>query len=228
LKLLPFYKKYIFPIASRYGLVPISADDVISIGDNWIAKVTALINKAEFIVLDLATQNTMFELGLVLSQSKHANRLLIIRSEHSPIPTDIQNIYHLIRPDNPFEDIEALSQRIEGWFRDVVERLQATYDEEPKRLLAKREFRAAVISAMTLLEVNMRQKVENLKSVSIKSTAPYSVYNLARDLQLITPDEFTNIRRWSDTRNALVHTKSIVNANDAKRIVNGVYQLLGF
>lgn len=228
LKLLPFYKKYIFPIASRYGLVPISADDVISVGDNWIAKVTALINKAEFIVLDLATQNTMFELGLVLSQSKHANRLLIIRSENSPIPVDIQNILHLTRPDNPFENIEELSLRIETWFRDVVEPLKATYDEEPKRLLNKKEYRAAVISAMTLLEVNMRQRVENFKGVPVKTTAPYSVYVLARDFQLITPEQFDNIRRWSDTRNRLVHTKAIVNAKDAKRIVNGVYQLLGF
>jgi len=228
LKLLPFYKKYIFPIASRYGLVPISADDVIAIGDNWIAKVTALINRAEFIVLDLATQNTMFELGIVLSQNKHVDRILIIRSKNSPISTDIQNILYLARPDNPFEDIEALSIRIENWFREMAEPLKAIYDEEPKRLLSKKEYRAAVISAMTLLEINMRQSVENFKRIPVKTTAPYSIYILARDFHIITQEQFDNIRKWSDTRNKLVHTKSIVNANDAKRIVNGVYQLLGY
>ncbi len=227
IKLLPFYKKYIFPIAAKKGLVPISADDVISIGDNWIAKVSALINKAEFIVLDLATQNTMFELGLVLSQSKHTNRLLIIRSENSPIPSDIQNLLYISRPDNPFEAIDELSDRIELWFRDVVEPMKTTYDEEPNRLLNKKEFRAAVISAMTLLEVFVRQRVENIKDVPIKTTAPYAIYNLAKDFNIINQDQFTKIKMWSDIRNKLVHSKSIVNATEAKKIVNGVYELIG-
>jgi hypothetical protein len=227
IKLLPFYKKYIFPIAARKGLVPISADDVISIGDNWIAKVSALINRAEFIVLDLATQNTMFELGLVLSQSKHTNRLLIIRSENSPIPADIQNLLYISRPDNPFEAIDELSERIEHWFRDVVEPMKTTYDEEPNRLLKKKEYRAAVISAMTLLEVNMRQRVETMKDVPIKTTAPYSIYILAKDFGIIHQEDFAKIRMWSDTRNRLVHTKATVNATDAKKIVNGVYELIG-
>jgi hypothetical protein len=227
IKLLPFYKKYIFPIAAKMGLVPISADDVISIGDNWIAKVSALINKAEFIVLDLATQNTMFELGLVLSQSKHTNRLLIIRSENSPIPPDIQNLLYISRPDNPFDDIDALSERIEGWFREVVEPMKTTYDEEPNRLLKKKEYRASVISAMTLLEVNMRQRVEMIKDIPVKTTAPYSIYILAKEFNIITQDQFSRIRMWSDTRNRLVHTKETVNANDAKKIVTGVYEFIG-
>ncbi|GGI24745.1 SIR2 family NAD-dependent protein deacylase [Pedobacter mendelii] len=227
IKFLPFYKKYIFPIAAGKGLVPISADDVISIGDNWIAKVSALINRAEFIVLDLATQNTMFELGLVLSQSKHKNRLLIIRSENSPIPADIQNLLYILRPDNPFEAIDELSERIEHWFRDVVEPMKTTYDEEPNRLLKKKEYRAAVISAMTLLEVNIRQRVETMKDVPIKTTVPYSIYILAKDFGIIHQEDFAKIRMWSDTRNRLVHTKATVNATDAKRIVNGVYELIG-
>lgn len=226
IKLLPFYKKYIFPIAARKGLVPISADDVISIGDNWIAKVSALINKAEFIVLDLATQNTMFELGLVLSQSKHTNRLLIIRPENSPIPSDIQNLLYISRPDNPFEEIDSLSERIEHWFRDVVEPMKTTYDEEPKRLLKKKEYRAAVISAMTLLEVYMRQRVEIIKDVPTKTTAPHSIYILAKEFNIITHEQFTKIRMWSDTRNRLVHTKATVNGIEARKIVIGVYELI--
>jgi bisphosphoglycerate-dependent phosphoglycerate mutase len=55
-KLIPFYKKYIFPIVKKQGLVPISADDVIAPGDNWMAKISALISRAEFIVIDIATK----------------------------------------------------------------------------------------------------------------------------------------------------------------------------
>jgi len=227
IKLLPFYKKYIFPIAARQGLVPISADDVISVGDNWIAKVSALINKAEFIVLDLATQNTLFELGLVLSQSKHNNRLLLIRSEKSPVSPEVQNLLYLSRPDNPFDDIDGLSTRVEQWFKDVVEPMKSTYEEEPKRLLAKKEYRAAVISAMTLLEIYIKQRVANFKEVSMKTSSPNSLYNFAKDFQIISQDQFFQIRLWSDTRNKLVHTKANVNASDARKIVNGVYELIG-
>jgi len=169
----------------------------------------------------------MFELGLVLSQSKHTNRLLIIRSENSPIPSDIQNLLYLSRPENPFEAIDELSERIEHWFRDVVEPMKTMYDEEPNRLLKKKEYRAAVISAMTLLEVNMRQRVELIKDVPTKTTAPYSIYMLAKDFNIITQEQFIKIKMWSDTRNRLVHTKAIVNANDAKKIVTGVYELIG-
>ncbi|MEZ0454433.1 SIR2 family protein [Sphingobacterium thalpophilum] len=226
IKLLSFYKKYIFPIAANNGLVPISADDVISIGDNWIAKVTALINKAEFIVLDLATQNTMFELGLVMSENKHLSRLLVIQSENSPIPSDIQNLKYIVRPENPFDEIDQLSDRIEHWFRDVVEPLKTTYDEEPRRLLNKKEYRAAVISAMTLLEVYMRQRVEVFKSVPLKTTTPYSLYASAKEFGIINDREYMEIRFWSDTRNQLVHTKAAVTPAIAKRIVNGVYLLV--
>lgn len=226
IKLLPFYKKYIFPIAAKKGLVPISADDVISIGDNWIAKVSALINKSEFIVLDLATQNTMFELGLVLNQSKNTNRLLIIRSEDSPVSSDIQNIFSIKRPDNPFEDIDNLSLRINNWFDDVLEPMISTYLEEPNRLLKKKEFRAAVISAMTLLEVYMRQKVETFKNIPVKTTAPYSIYKIATEFGIITEEQFLKIKKWSNTRNEIVHTKATVNSFEAKEILNGVYELI--
>jgi hypothetical protein len=226
LKLLPFYKKYIFPIIYRLGLVPISGDDVISAGDNWIAKISALISKAEFVVLDNTTQNTMFELGLVLSQNKLINRILIIYPENSPIPTDIQNISHLIRPIDPFEDIEGLSNRIENWFKNVVEPLKAAYDEEPRRLLAIKEYRAAVISAITLLEVFMRQKIEGFNGLPSKSTSSYTLYGLAKDLQIINQVQYDHIKDWSNTRNRLVHTKSMINVSDAKRIVNGVYEMI--
>jgi len=50
---------------------------------------------------------------------------------------------------------------------------------------------------------------------------------LAKDFNIITQEQFIKIKMWSDTRNRLVHTKAIVNANDAKKIVTGVYELIG-
>ena len=150
---MPFYKKYIFPVVKRQGLIPISADDVITIGDNWMAKVTALIKKSEFIVVDIGTQNTLFELGLALSNKDKATRILIIKDEISPIPADLNNFLYIARPENPYDNSEELTMRIEHWFMEVLEPLKQSYQDEPDRLLKKKEYRAAVISAISLFEI---------------------------------------------------------------------------
>jgi len=77
------------------------------------------------------------------------------------------------------------------------------------------------------LPVGIQQRVEIIKNIPTKTTAPYSIYMLAKESGIITQEQFIKIRIWSDTRNRLVHTKAIVNANDAKKIVNGVYELIG-
>lgn len=226
-KLIPFYKKYIFPIVKKQGLVPISADDVIAQGDNWMAKISALISRAEFIVIDIATKNTMFELGLVLNQKKLQTRVLIIKAESSPLPTDLNNLVYITRADDPFENIDFISEQIDNWFRQALEPLKTTYDEEPRRLLNKKEYKAAVISAMTLLEVHIRQRLEIIKETTLRTKPLPTLFNLALENQIINDQQYLNIKLWSDTRNKLVHTKSTVTANDAKKIVNGVYEIIG-
>ncbi|MEI9911186.1 MAG: hypothetical protein WDO71_16865 [Bacteroidota bacterium] len=220
-------KKYIFPIVKKQGLVPISADDVIAPGDNWMAKISALISRAEFIVIDIATKNTMFELGLVMNQKKLQTRVLIIKAENSPLPTDLNNLVFITRADDPFENIDIISEQIDNWFRLALEPLKTTYDEEPRRLLNKKEYKAAVISAMTLLEVHIRQRLEIIKETTLRTKPLPTLFNLAVENQIINDQQYLNIREWSDTRNKLVHTKSTVTANDAKKIVKGVYEILG-
>lgn len=208
-------------------MVPISADDVIASGDNWMAKISALISKADFIVIDIATKNTMFELGLVLNQKKLQTRILIIKAESSPLPTDLNNIIYITRPDEPFENIDSISLQIDQWFRQVLEPLKTTYDEEPRRLLNKKEYKASVISAMTLLEVHLRQRLEEIKETTLRTKPLPTLFNIALENQIISEEQYQKIREWSDTRNKLVHTTSTVTANDAKRIVNGVYEIIG-
>ena len=224
--LIPFYKKYIFPIIKKQGLVPISADDVIAPGDNWMAKISALISRAEFIVIDIATKNTMFELGLVLNQRKSQTRVLIIRAVSSPLPTDLNNLLYITRTDDPFENIDSISEQVDSWFKSAIEPLKNIYDGEPRRLLTKKEYKAAVISAMTLLEVHLRQHLEVIEEATLITKPLPTLFNLALGNQLINDDQYVKIRQWSDTRNKLVHTNSTVAAHEAKRIVIGVYQML--
>jgi hypothetical protein len=152
--------------------------------------------------------------------------VLIIKAESSPLPTDLNNLIYIIRADDPFENIDIISEQIDNWFRNALEPLKTTYDEEPRRLLNKKEYKAAVISAMTLLEVHIRQHLEIIKETTLRTKPLPTLFNLAMENQIINNEQYLNIRLWSDTRNKLVHTKSTVNANEAKKIVNGVYQIL--
>jgi hypothetical protein len=143
------------------------------------------------------------------------------------LPTDLNNLVYITRADDPFENIDFISEQIDNWFRQALEPLKTTYDEEPRRLLNKKEYKAAVISAMTLLEVHIRQRLEIIKETTLRTKPLPTLFNLALENQIINDQQYLNIKLWSDTRNKLVHTKSTVTANDAKKIVNGVYEIIG-
>lgn len=226
IKLLPFYKKYIFPLVKSLGLIPISADDVIAIGDNWIAKITALIERAEFIVVDIATHNTFFELGIALSNKDRLTRILIIREESSPMPLDIQGYFHLVRPTDLYDDPEILAEQIERWFVSALEPMKNVYEEEPERLYKKKEYRAAVISAISLLENYLRNALRDYTNVRKVNKSLYSLVQLAAEFQIINSNQVGNIKEWMFIRNNTVHSKRKVNFQESKKIVNGVMKII--
>jgi len=225
-KLLPFYKKYVFPVIKGLGLIPISADDVISIGDNWIAKITALINRAEFIVVDIATQNTIFELGTALSNKDRRSRILIIREENTPIPSYAQNFLMLNRSSDPYEEPDFFAAQVEDWFNRMLEPIRRIYLEEPERLLEKKEYRASVISAISLLENYLRNSISNYGDNRTTSKSLYSLLQLATEFNIIPINHLGNIKEWMHIRNNAVHSKKEVTYHEARKIVKGVMDLI--
>ena len=63
-----FYRDKVFPVVKSHGLVPMTAEDVISPGDNITAKIDALISRATAVVVDASNKNTIYELTLALSR----------------------------------------------------------------------------------------------------------------------------------------------------------------
>lgn len=225
-KLISFYNEHIFPLVVELGLVPASADEFISLGDNWMAKIAALIDKAEFVVIDITSQNTIFELGLALSQHKSPNRVLIITDESSPLPNDLAGQLMIRRPDNPYQAIEELRSKIKGWFTKHLVDLNLTYGEEPRRLLNKKEYRAAIISAITLLEVLIRRRLENESNFSPKSLSLQQLFHLVMNKDLFINLNNNDLQEWIRTRNELVHTSKNATSKEAKEIVAGVYRII--
>ena len=67
---LPVYRERVFPAVSNIGLVPVTADDVVSLGDSISAKIDALMDRAVAIVIEVGSAWTSAELRLALSRAK--------------------------------------------------------------------------------------------------------------------------------------------------------------
>lgn len=220
-ELIPFYRSNIFPIFERYGFTPITADDVISPGENIIAKISSLIERANLVVVDISlSPSVMQELSIALGKSR---KILIIKEEGTEIPSNLLEFQYLERPKSmELSAVESfvskLEQLVQGFSKELIDQLS----DEPIRLLKKKEYRAAVISAVALLEIELREKLP--KDVGFLSLV--KLLNLAVKFEYIPSDKLPLIREWISIRNRLVHTKDTITPNKANKIVKGIMDIL--
>jgi uncharacterized protein YutE (UPF0331/DUF86 family) len=123
---------------------------------------------------------------------------------------------------------------MEGFIADLADLLRGIAAEtgvarqaEPQRLLQAKEYRAAVISAMTLLEAKLR---ENLNKVPWPETQrPLSMRSLvdrAVEQGVIPQASRSRLNQWMQVRNAVVHSSITVTKAQAREIVDGVMNLI--
>jgi len=99
--------------------------------------------------------------------------------------------------------------------------------QEPGRLLEAKEYRAAVISAMTLLETNLRHRLTKTpRDAARRPMSMRQLLDLAREQGLIDLD-YGRLSEWTKIRNDAVHTGRPVSRNEAKLVVEGVERIVG-
>jgi len=226
-RLSAYYKAFVFPIAEKHGFAPVIAVDVISPGDNIAAKVSALIDRSELIVVDSSSPNTEIELNLVLAR-KHAKALVILE-ESIELPTDIAGINYLIRPKGQDSEKENFLNRIDFWFSEQAEMLVGELSQEPIRLLNKREYRASVISVMALLENKLRKAVPVQDDIFNKKYRYVTLGRLidqAITMEMLSQNESHKIRDWMAIRNKAVHMAEEISAKEARTLVKSVMGII--
>jgi hypothetical protein len=232
-----FYREKVYPMAKIWGFVPLTDSDVVARGEPIWAKVDALISRADLIVADVVSPNALSELlrGIRNFQEK---RVLIIgpqdsqevavktfSSEVHPQKLPIMLTY-IVRPANPIREAEAFLPHVNDWFQAVAGATRERLEEEPGRLLTKKEYRAAVISAMSLLEARLRSHLQPATGSSAKSSGLLPLIDQAIEQQLIHPRHRESLRRWVRERNAAVHMRGPVSAKFARDMVNGIRRIL--
>jgi hypothetical protein len=217
------YKSRIYPVAERYGFSPIMAADVVAPGDNIMAKVYALIEKSAIVVADLSSPNTMLEVGMVLSKEGMAKPLILIAEDQASIPFDIAKHLVIRKPQSLDDESPGFIKMIESAFADAFSRISPALEDEPSRLVVKKEYRAAVIAAFSLLEHELRQFFESssLEAFSARSSL-IMLLDYARSREVISPKEFQQIKGHASVRNRIAHTRGEVTPAQARTIVRDV------
>jgi hypothetical protein len=236
LDLLPFYRDRVFPLVEESGFVPVTADDVVTPGDNISAKLDALIDRASVMVVDLTSSWTIAEYRMAIARLKGAEaasgnrrvlRLLVVVTKAEQVPPSAHDLLIVTRPNNITDDPEAFIAELGNHLTRLATETGVARSAEPRRLFEAKEYRAAVISAMTLLEGQLRERLN--KSQWPQTRRPLSLrslIDLAAEQQIIQPERRDRIDDWMRTRNEVVHSSVPVSKAKAREIVEGVMQLI--
>ncbi len=217
---LPYYKDIIFPIAQKNGFTPITTDAIVSSSDNWMAKVSTLISKSDYFVVDLSSQHTRYEFAQITAMNKARDNILIITDNANHIPQSKSYLFIsknelLVKPDNCI-------QSIDDWFKRQADKYTKRSVQEPGRLLKKDEYNAAVISAVVQLEVMLRRLLEEKTGNKVFAKGLFELARMAVDLKIVKRDDFEKIREWTSLRNRLVHTELDLNSEEAINTVTEI------
>lgn len=234
LDVLPFYRENVFPLAEAAGFVPVTAADVVNLGDSISAKIDTLIDRAAVMVVDATSPNTQFELGLAIARSQETetrpNRrrleVLPVVTEFGQVP--IPTLGHLVfqRPADLSEE-SSFVQDLARHLQHLADQMGFAQRQEPRRLLEAKEYRAAVISAMTLLETDLRQRLNKAPREAVRRPMSMrQLLDLAREQGLANFD-YGQLPEWTKIRNEAVHTGRPVTRNEAKLVVEGVERIVG-
>ena len=225
---LPIYRERVFSAISSLGLVPVTADDVVSPGDSISAKIDALMDRAVAIVVEVGSAWTSAELRLALSRVREAipgrtPRVIAVGDPRtSSPPSDIGRL-PVLRISSVTESEEGLHQLINALEQVVPS--EADFGGEATRLLAAGEHRAAIISAMSLLEDTLRRRLDKPAWSNVRR--PMSMRQL---IEFSFPNRaFPNSARideWVQLRNKAVHENVPISHRAANEVVRGVLKLL--
>lgn len=226
LDLQPLYREHVFPIVEEVGLVPVTAADVIGPGENFAAKIDAIVRRSRAAVVDASSQSAAWELGVIRGADRVIRTLVIAEGVVKPlgIPDGVEVVR---RSGRPFSEQDSFLSAVREWLRSVAADAAPALGDEPERLLRGRQYRAAVISAMTYLEATLRQLIALRYERQKGLTGLARVTREAATRGLLLEQELVDVRGWMRVRNAAVHTQDPVSKAVAKQIVRGVDAIVG-
>src|SRR6185437_15735550 len=187
LDLLPFYRERVFPVVEEAGFVPVTADDVVTPGESISAKLDSLIDRASVMIIELSTSWTRAEFRMALARLKavEANsarrkrlQLIIVTTHLEQIPLAAHEFLIIPRPDEIADSADEFVLQLGQHLQAVAAEIGIEGVGEPKRLFEAKEYRAAVISAVSLLEARLRAQLHKRQWTDVQR--PMSLHSLVK------------------------------------------------
>ena len=216
----PFYRSRVFPIVREVGLVPLTADELVSPGGSLVARIDALLTRSHLVVIDASNEHALRE-ARMLSTRIGPKRLLIIIEQGAFVSIDVKFARVLYRPSLTTIDVHHFLSNLEEWFSEEAKEYEPRLVNEVQRLLSAREYRSAVISAITHLETTLRARLDYPMSRGKRFISIRNLLEAAADQRLLGGYEVKQIAEWLKVRNDAVHSKKAVSARLARVIVSG-------
>lgn len=235
-ELVSLYRSRVFPVVEQIGFVPVTAEDVISPGDNINAKIDALIDRASVMVVELTTEWTRAEFDMAIARSKgsesqthHRQPLRMIVVSSDVIRGVSSGVAYTVirRPSLLTEEADEFVETLAHQLGSIAEELGLDLPDEAHRLFEARQYRAAVISAMSRLEVWMRGRLEKSQWTDVRRPASLrQLAELVANQGSINYEDVLILRKWINVRNQAVHTDKPVSRGVALEIVEGVSKII--
>lgn len=214
-----YLRELIYPVLERKGYTPITSAEVIMPGESWMAKSEAILKEASMVVVDISGNNDAIKWELV--SVRNMGKDLIIIEEEGNQSLHLASLEHLPHITyNMDEDNQHFINRLEEILSDPLDVL----DNEPARLLQKKEYDAAVISAFRLLELKLREK-EYMKNQESFKTA--SITQMLKEIHNKEVHQLIEkVLSYIKIRNQIVHGKlHNIGKKKATEIVQAVEAL---
>ncbi len=191
-------------------------------------------------IVELTSQSTRAEYDMAVARLKgaeaneaHRRRLqvIVVVTHVEQLPASARDFIVVRRPllvVEQEEGIDAFVEDLAGQLREIANAIGGQHDE-PRRLYEANEYRAAVISAMTLLESSLRQRLKKEFGADYvaRPTMSQHLIERAAERQMIQGVDIDTIHHWMRVRNEAVHTSRQITKTEARDIVEGVYYVLG-
>lgn len=225
LKMLTYYRSYIYPLLEKFGFNPVNALDVKTTDENFFAKISNLIQRAELVIAEPTTENIIYEvMSAIKLESGNNKNIIIVKEEGQPLTALFKDLLCFERPKFPLIPDEQFIESFEASLKKLSAKLGQSLELEPERLLNKNEYRAAVISSFVLLESELRELAYCISNQKRPIPLSKIIDSLVIE-ELLQVEEINTLKKWMNVRNLLIHTNKSIESFEAKEIVNGI---LGF
>jgi hypothetical protein len=222
-RIISWYKKYIYPRLIEMGFYPIAADDYILAEDNTVAKISSLLDVSKIIICEPATSFANFELGQAVSLGA-ADILIVRTADMSPSGyLDLSpRVIEIVLDDDRDEAVENIS----AWIRERGEKL-GLIGPGYRRLMEMKEYSHAVVDVFSHIERELHEWATARAASVVKASSIWvSAAREALRQKVISPKDFDELRQISIARNNWLHRSVSILPTIATNMVNSGEALL--